>query len=85
MLTTPHLTESHDAVMTGYIKNSHAGMAHWAGSGPEGKYCSDCQFMKKATKKSAKGICTEFKRMSGTKGKRFPVTARACRFYEVNT
>ena len=83
MFNNPETTNPYPEQMARQIKMSHEGMAHWAGTGPAGKMCSDCRYMKIASEKSKKGTCEKFRVMMGlARGKYFPVSTAACRFYE---
>lgn len=86
-----HLKPIHDDRMQDLIRKSHPGMAHWAGTGPEGKTCRQCRFFypEGHFSKSNKlypghlkpGACRRFQKMTGTKGEKVPHTAAACKFF----
>jgi hypothetical protein len=58
-------------------------MAHWAGSGPRGKKCRNCQHWQRDTRKRGVGsICEQFKRMVGYYGKELPGDIPACKYFE---
>ena len=51
------------------------GMAHFAGTGPQGKLCKDCQFY-------SGNQCGQFRRMTGRAGKKFASTTSSCKYFE---
>ena len=70
-------------------KQTHAGMAYFAGTGPGLTTCRSCQFWSNdvpgkepaPTQKSAS--CLEYKRlMQGKVGPKVPSDARACKHYQ---
>ena len=66
------------------IRQSHAGMAHFAGTGPQGKTCKSCAFFNYDRKKpSANQFCRKyFELASGKKAKdKIPHNASACKYY----
>lgn len=40
---TPNLTDAHSDRVSRFIETSHKEMAHWAGTGPEGAMCHQCE------------------------------------------
>jgi hypothetical protein len=73
--------------------NTHKGMAHFAGSGPDGETCRTCVFWKFEKRYFSKGgrhggqlkpcACRKFKElMNGTTGAEVPHNARACKYWQ---
>jgi len=74
--------------------DTHAGQAHFAGTGPADKTCRECRFwfskpylyyssghMKGQTLKPV--ACSKYKKMmGGREGARVPHHAKACRYFE---
>lgn len=92
MEQTSFLTKPHDELTQKRFKDSHAGMAHWAGTGPEGKTCRECQFAFdfKRYGKSNKTLpgrlqnarCRKFQSMTGKQGRKLDPNTASCRFFE---
>jgi hypothetical protein len=62
--------------------NTYAGMAHFAGSGPAGKTCGECNHWF-GQPLAGQAICVMFKRlMRGRAGPKVPRQASACRYFE---
>lgn len=66
------------------------GMAYWAGTGPAGRYCRQCQhYTDEGTYRSGKraggqkpGRCRQFSiMMKGKRGAKFSPSTRACRYF----
>lgn len=54
---------------------TYPGMAHWAGSGPQGYCCKDCsQFMNDR--------CMVYTRLIGKPGPKISGYARSCKYFE---
>lgn len=68
--------------LTKQIQASVPGMAHWAGTGPKGKYCGDCRFL--VARKGAAGYgCDKYRQLMGRMLKNdIPRQTRACRHFE---
>lgn len=91
---TPHLKSVFDERMTKLIRNTRPGMAHWSGSGPQGKSCRECIHFESQGYFSAShrftpgalkpGKCKRFKKMTGTAGAAFSGNTLCCRFFEEN-
>ena len=67
------------------IRRSHAGMAHFAGTGPKGAICKECAFFcfdKESPRKEQP--CRKYSEMaSGKKVKgKIPYNTAACKYYE---
>ena len=58
------------------------GMAHFAGTGPKGKYCGDCVYL--VTRIGAKGYgCDKYRMMMGRRTENeVPRQTRACKYFE---
>lgn len=75
------------------IHQTHAGMAHFAGSGPDDKTCRECEHWghqnppSRTSSKTLMGgelndaICIKAKSMMGLKTPRVPHDARACKYF----
>ena len=70
------------------IARSHEGMAHFAATGPAGKYCADCGFWRGYIKPSSghtmDGQCAKFQLMTGTRGLNIPGAAASCKYFVEN-
>jgi hypothetical protein len=72
-------------------EKTHTGMAHFAGTGPDGASCDDCFFFRHNKKRSSKagifdrflsGHCAKHAELMGIKGgPAFPAAALACRHF----
>jgi hypothetical protein len=89
--TTPYLTTV-DASLDQRVRDTHVGMASWAGSGPANATCGDCKHygywrrIRNAagdvvSTEKASGCCAEFHRLSGRHGPRVPRDALACAYF----
>ena len=78
---TPGLTKPHGEGATEKHFKTYKGMAHFAGTGPEGKQCKECRhFLKKAPHKPSP--CSEYKRLTTDKvARNVPTTADACKYF----
>jgi len=56
------------------------GMAHWAGSGPEGLTCKECLHFEE----KFKGRCLKVHALTGQRGKPFPAASAACKYFEAS-
>ncbi len=64
-------------------RDTPPGMAHWAGSGPVGTTCMDCQHLDLAKdSKAEKAQCRKYKKLAHRPGKKFPKRSAACRYFE---
>ncbi len=70
-------------------KPSARGMAYFAGTGPAGKHCYNCQHFRLKVKKSGKGLCARYVEMmasnllttSNKKPPQFVSDMRACKHF----
>jgi hypothetical protein len=63
------------------------GMAHFAGSGPEGKTCGDCAHKgyireRHNGKHYRHGGCAKFKVLTGSHGPAIEANLKACKYFE---
>lgn len=89
---TPNLTAGYDAETVHRLRRTVPGMAHFAGSGPDGKTCRQCEhwsFSDYYAKASLSGRllkpgpCAKWKRLMQTSvNKPVPHNTAACRFFE---
>ena len=64
-------------------RQSYAGMAHFAGTGPDGKYCGDCRHLDRGKGPGKLEYpCSKFKALTGKIGRSVPVSAASCRHFE---
>lgn len=89
-----HLTPAHGPEMERLVSRTHAGMAHFAGSGPVEKTCRDCaawSFDPRSGYHNGTGAhggalrdhrCSSFRRLTGKDGNKVPHHASACRHFE---
>ena len=78
-----HLTQMFDPEVEHGYRNTLPGMAFWAGSGPIGLTCVDCEHLDlpKDSKKE-KALCREFKRLARVQGRKFSKHSAACKYFE---
>ncbi len=83
LVSSSNLTEPREAEQALRIARTHAGMATWAGTGPAGRVCRDCQYLPKPKDAPVKpapcGKYTEL--MRGRRGEKVPPTADACKHF----
>jgi hypothetical protein len=87
-----HLTQP-DVILARAIRETPAGMAHWAGSGPDGRTCRECAaFDHQKSYYAKKGLgggllkpakCRKFATMTGQSGGRIPFETRACKYFDL--
>ena len=70
------------------IAQTHRGMAHWAGTGPDGTTCGNCVNFKAQAKHLADGKCEKV--LPGARETRsskdiFPASTASCRHFEVRS
>jgi hypothetical protein len=89
---TPHLTEGHRADIAKAIGKSHAGMAHFADTGPFGATCAMCVHYgcwKQIRNASGEVVqtsrvqeaCAKYKELTGKIGPAVPANASACKYF----
>lgn len=76
------------------VVETHEGMAHFAGTGPEGKLCAHCLHWRNGQERQlptavtpprpAQAMCSVFFRMTRIKSKPVPFDALACRHFEAH-
>jgi hypothetical protein len=85
MLGTQFLTET-----PGAQRITAPGMAHWSGTGPDGKRCKDCWFKgyhrrtenKHGTPKTSWSAgCEKFHKLTGQHGPNIRGDLRACKYF----
>jgi hypothetical protein len=62
-------------------RQSYSGMAHFAGTGPDGRRCGACAFFDRKDDKP-EAICTKYKALTNRIGKLIPLEALACKYFE---
>jgi len=74
------------------VEHSHAGQAHFGGTGPAGAHCASCFFFearragkRRIFKKDAEGRCRKFTDLTRRRGPTFPAAAAACRHFVVRS
>lgn len=90
-MSDAHLTEPNPQLAEWQRKTPN-GMAHWAGTGPEGKTCRECEHwqhekryyakrgLQRGTLKPAR--CRKYKTMmNGQTGGEIPHDARSCKYF----
>lgn len=85
--TEENLTRAHGALEAN-IRMSHAGQAHFAGTGPDGKTCRMCEHWK-SEGYAASGIlkpvrCTKYQQLTGKPGSAVPHSAPVCKYFSEN-
>lgn len=87
------LTKPHGEQFERARAATHPGMACWAGGGPSGFTCRECEFFqtiqgrfaktnKKAPDQYKPGKCNKFYELTGSDGDRVPHTAISCKYFE---
>lgn len=84
-----HLTEPNPDLAR-MIRNTPDGMAHWAGSGPEGKTCKTCAhygavFPREGTTKYQDRCKLYQQRAGGRVGGKIPSATAACKYFSAVT
>jgi hypothetical protein len=87
VLKTNHLTA---APIDGAARESFAGMAHFAGTGPQFTKCRHCSHFESEPppKKKAKpgppkpATCRKYREITGNTGAKVPAEAASCKYYE---
>ena len=74
-----------DAAFESALRLTHAGQAHFAGSGPDGAACGQCRHFVRSKPGSSTGRCAMFRRLAGKNGPIFPQHALPCRHFECCT
>jgi hypothetical protein len=88
---TPHLTSGYTPAFAAIVRQTHAGMAHFA-DGPLGAVCADCVFygawkrIKNASgeivdTKRVRGACDKYRQLTGKLGPAVPSDAPACKYF----
>lgn len=85
-----HMTRGHGELEDS-LRATHAGMAHFAGSGPAGKTCRECVFWTERNYYAKGGkyagaikpsSCERYHQLTGRQGEKVPHEAAACRHFE---
>ena len=80
-----HLTQMFAPEVERGWSETSSGMAHWAGSGPTGSTCVDCEHLDLAKdSKAEKAQCRKYKKLAHRPGKKFPKRSAACKYFEVS-
>jgi len=88
MQNHPNLTAGYSAEIERQIKQSVAGMAHFAGSGPPSTTCSDCVHYgylrtgRNGKIRHRKRACGKFPKLTGKHGPDVPPDTPSCRHFE---
>jgi hypothetical protein len=86
---TPNLTAGFGHELAGQIRRSHAGMAHFADTGPAGTTCGACVFLddkfvgkpRKERRLQQPG-CRKYFQLTGWHGGTVPTSTPSCRYFE---
>lgn len=98
MKTLGHSTHIFDNVTPDAVRRTVAGMAHWAGTGPQGKTCRQCVHWTGGKYRYGPhsgnhqpyelkpGKCGQYKRLTGrqVKAEKIAHSTRACRHFAEN-
>jgi hypothetical protein len=76
-LVTPHRT-SPDPQFDRRVQATAPGMAHFAGTGPQGTTCDACAHLTPRYR-----LCRQYERMSGRRGTPLPPAQPSCRYFTV--
>jgi len=74
-------------MLTQLENQTHPGMAHWGGTGPDGKSCRECGAFEHHDRRDAHGTlkparCRKYSELTNGKiGKAVPFDARACKYF----
>jgi hypothetical protein len=89
---TPSLTSIHSEMLEYQLRATHAGMAHFANTGPLGATCGECVFwgyyrqIQNRASDNIKAVhrkgCKKFHQLTGEHGAVVPANAAACRYFE---
>ncbi len=78
-----HLTQMFDPEVERGWSETSSGMGHWAGSGPPGSTCVDCEHLDLAKdSKAEKAQCRKYTELARRPGKKFPKRSAACKYFE---
>jgi hypothetical protein len=88
-----HLSAGYAPELAKQISETHAGMAHFANSGPFARTCSECQhygYWRQHRNQSGDliktvhrdGACGKFFELTRKHGPQIPANAAACRYFE---
>jgi len=58
-----------------HVIRTHAGMAHFATTGPDGTWCSECALF-------IRRRCAKYEQLAGRQGKVFPAETPSCKYFE---
>lgn len=79
-----HLTEPNPA-LAALVKATIPGMAHWAGTGPRGKTCGECEFLVSISVGVGRSTrCEKYQQMMNGKvgSKKIPEVTPSCKYFE---
>jgi hypothetical protein len=89
------LTRMYEPAIEAQAARTHAGMAFWAGSGPDGPRCRDCKFFGYETPRrnrsgdvvgtARRPGCAMFFQLMRKHGPAFPGNTLACKYHEART
>jgi len=89
------MTEAHPPELIQQIRNTAPGMAHFAGSGPQGRCCRECKswnYERSIRNRSGEVVrterhkgCQQFERLSGRRGPQINPQLLACRHFQERT
>jgi hypothetical protein len=89
ILPTRNLTGGYAPTLAEQLRQSLAGMAHFAGSGPAGTVCGGCVFLADLSvgrpgrvRRRRHPGCRKFFQMTGKHGDALPPHTPSCRYYE---
>ena len=70
------------------MSRTHDGMAHFAGTGPDGKTCRTCRYWRThdtqrlaIVARPKPSTCARYESLLGKRGKAIPHDAHACKYY----
>lgn len=86
-------TQMFDPVSEAGMKTTPPGMAHWSGTGPDGKTCRECAHYTNegrytatskghATGQLKPGRCLKYQSLTKRKGAKFPFIKLACKHFQ---
>ena len=66
-------------------RQSHAGQAHFGGTGPEGAKCRGCASHESNKDNIRAARCSKYTELTGKKGEYVPEYASACKYFSKRT
>jgi hypothetical protein len=88
----PNLTQAHPSELAQQIRNTAPGQAHWAGTGPAGRTCGECEHFNywrqiynrsgAITHTEQHQGCKKYEQLTNKKGPKIDKQLLACRHFQ---